>query len=31
MRSRRLKTLSIVHYTYSKISLKMTLQFGRNM
>jgi len=30
-RSRRLKALSIVHPTYSKISLKMALQFGRNM
>jgi len=31
MRSRRLKAYSIVHYTYSKISLKMALYSGRNM
>jgi len=31
MKSRRLETLSIVHTTYSKISLEMALQFGRNM
>jgi hypothetical protein len=30
-RSRKSKALSIVHPTYSKISLKMALQFGRNM
>jgi len=26
-----LKALSIVHSTYSKINMKMTLQLGRNM
>jgi len=31
MRSRQLKALSIVHSTYSKISLKMALQLGRSM
>jgi len=31
MRPCRLKALSIVHSTYSKIRLKMALQFGRNM
>jgi len=30
-RSRRLKALSIVHPTNSKVSLKMALQLGRNM
>jgi len=30
-RSRRLKALSIILSTHSKISLKMALQFGRNM
>jgi len=30
-RSRKLKALSIVHSTYSKISLKMALQLGRKM
>jgi hypothetical protein len=29
--SRKLKALSIVHSTYSKISLKMALRLGRNM
>jgi len=29
--SRKLKALSIVHSNYSKISLKMSLQLGRNM
>ena len=31
MRSRRLKAFSVVRHTYSKISLKMALVFGRNM
>jgi len=30
-RSRKLKALSIVHSTSSKISLKMALQLGQNM
>ena len=30
-RSRKLKTLSVVQSTYSKISLKMALLLGRNM
>jgi len=30
-KSSKLKALSVVHSTYSKTSLKMALQLGRNM
>jgi len=31
LRAHKLKALSIVHSTYSKISLKMVLQIGQKM